>query len=49
MLGQMRVYYALADTMLVLLLCGGDKGSQNTDINAPLTIGRTGSEGQNER
>jgi putative addiction module killer protein len=27
-----RVYYALADTVVVLLLCGGDKDSQDADI-----------------
>jgi putative addiction module killer protein len=27
-----RVYYALAGKTVVLLLCGGDKGSQNADI-----------------
>ena len=29
-----RVYYALAGTTIVLLLCGGDKGSQQRDIDA---------------
>jgi putative addiction module killer protein len=28
-----RVYYALAGTKLVLLLCGGDKGTQSADID----------------
>ena len=28
-----RVYYALASNVVVLLLCGGDKGSQDADIN----------------
>ena len=27
-----RVYYALADAVVVLLLCGGDKDSQDADI-----------------
>jgi len=27
-----RVYYALADRQVVLLLCGGDKRKQATDI-----------------
>ena len=27
-----RVYYALASNVVVLLLCGGDKGSQDADI-----------------
>lgn len=29
-----RVYYAQAGTTVVLLLCGGDKGSQQRDIDA---------------
>lgn len=28
-----RVYYALAGQQVVLLLCGGDKGSQDADID----------------
>jgi putative addiction module killer protein len=28
-----RVYYALAGKQVVLLLCGGDKGSQDSDID----------------
>lgn len=28
-----RVYYAIADKEIVLLLCGGDKRTQDTDIN----------------
>ena len=27
-----RVYYALASNVMVLLLCGGDKSSQDADI-----------------
>jgi putative addiction module killer protein len=27
-----RVYYLQCGTMLIVLLCGGDKGSQNKDI-----------------
>ncbi len=27
-----RVYYAIAGKMIVLLLCGGDKGTQSADI-----------------
>lgn len=27
-----RVYYAIAGTQIVLLLCGGDKHTQNADI-----------------
>ncbi|PVE43199.1 type II toxin-antitoxin system RelE/ParE family toxin [Limnohabitans planktonicus] len=27
-----RVYYALASNVVVLLVCGGDKGSQDADI-----------------
>jgi putative addiction module killer protein len=28
-----RVYYAIAGTQVVLLLCGGDKRTQDADIN----------------
>ncbi len=28
-----RVYYMMAGSMLVVLLCGGDKRTQQTDIN----------------
>jgi len=28
-----RVYYAVADQKIILLLCGGDKGSQDSDIS----------------
>ena len=28
-----RVYYARTDNIVVLLLCGGDKGSQKSDVN----------------
>ena|ERR1700679_1113163 len=28
-----RVYYAQADEIIVLLLCGGDKSTQEADIN----------------
>jgi putative addiction module killer protein len=28
-----RIYYALAGTQVVLLLCGGDKGTQTADID----------------
>jgi len=27
-----RVYFAIAETKLIILLCGGDKGSQSGDI-----------------
>lgn len=27
-----RVYYAMAGVVVVILLCGGDKGTQNADI-----------------
>ncbi len=27
-----RVYYAMASGVVVLLLCGGDKGTQDADI-----------------
>lgn len=28
-----RVYYAIAGTRVILLLCGGDKRTQNVDID----------------
>jgi putative component of toxin-antitoxin plasmid stabilization module len=28
-----RVYYAQADQVVVLLLCGGDKSTQDADVN----------------
>ena len=28
-----RIYYAIAGTQIVLLLCGGDKRAQDADIN----------------
>lgn len=28
-----RVYFVIRNTRLVILLCGGDKSSQQTDIN----------------
>ena len=28
-----RVYYAMAGSVIILLLCGGDKDTQSTDIN----------------
>jgi putative addiction module killer protein len=28
-----RIYYAMAGARIVLLLCGGDKGTQNIDID----------------
>lgn len=28
-----RVYYAVAETQVILLLCGGDKRTQNADID----------------
>ena len=28
-----RIYYGKADSRLILLLCGGDKNSQDADIN----------------
>ena len=33
-----RVYFALRDEMLILLLCGGDKGSQSRDIARAKTL-----------
>ena len=35
-----RIYYALDGDKIVLLLCGGDKGSQNKDIQSANFIGR---------
>ena len=32
-----RVYYALADKQVVLLLCGGDKASQDADIETAIS------------
>lgn len=29
----LRIYYAKFNNMIILLLCGGDKGSQSRDIN----------------
>jgi putative addiction module killer protein len=28
-----RVYYAIVESQVILLLCGGDKGTQDTDID----------------
>ena len=36
-----RVYYAVAGKQVVLLLCGGDKRTQDADTG-PVSIGRTG-------
>lgn len=33
-----RVYYKQTGRMIVLLLCGGDKSTQQRDINAPRTL-----------
>ncbi len=32
-----RVYYAQADDTVILLLCGGDKSTQNADISRAVT------------
>ena len=32
-----RVYYAIAETQVVLLLCGGDKRTQDADIDRACT------------
>lgn len=31
-----RVYYALADAQVILLLCGGDKTTQQADIETAI-------------
>lgn len=36
-----RVYYSIQGEMIVLLLCGGDKSSQETDINKALNLIKT--------
>ena len=36
-----RVYYARAGRALYLLLCGGDKGSQNADIKSAHAMWKT--------
>jgi putative addiction module killer protein len=35
--GGYRIYYAIAHGKIVLLLCGGDKRSQNADISAAVS------------
>lgn len=35
-----RVYFTRVDTAVVLLLCGGDKSSQNSDIERALAMPR---------
>lgn len=35
-----RIYFALVDNMIVLLLCGGDKSSQQRDIERAKTYWR---------
>ena len=36
-----RVYYVQRGTLLILLLCGGDKSSQQADIETALTMATT--------
>jgi len=48
--GKVSVYYATAGNQLILLLCGGNKRMQDSDVNRHVSIGWTGSEGAtNER
>lgn len=45
-----RVYYVVAGTQVVLLLCGGDKQTQDATLTSPASAGRTGKgETDNER
>jgi putative addiction module killer protein len=50
-----RVYYAIAGSLGVLLLCGGDKRTQNTNIRRTLILhmpaycGKTGKGDSDER
>jgi putative addiction module killer protein len=37
-----RIYYAIAGTQVVLLLCAGDKRTQDADINVPVNTGWIG-------
>ena len=41
--GRYRVYFQQRGTMLVILLCGGDKGSQARDIETAKRLVREGS------
>lgn len=43
-----RVYCGRYGTSVVLLLCGGDKSSQASDINGPRHCGPSGKRGKHE-
>ncbi len=43
-----RIYYGEVDNTIVLLLCGGDKSSQNRDINLAKNYWKDYKERQNE-
>jgi putative addiction module killer protein len=44
-----RVYYAVAGAQIVLLLCGGDKRTQNADISRACTHWRDWQSREDER
>lgn len=44
-----RVYYSEIDNIVVLLLCGGDKGSQNRDIKKAMEFLQDYKERANEK
>lgn len=45
--GGYRVYYAFEDDKIVILLCGGNKGSQDRDIEQAKSYWRMHNERQN--
>ncbi|MPQ58852.1 type II toxin-antitoxin system RelE/ParE family toxin [Duganella sp. FT27W] len=40
-----RVYYAFSGRQIILLLCGGDKTTQDADINTAVSYGKIGKKG----
>ncbi len=44
-----RIYYAQVENTLVLLLCGGDKKSQDTDIDRAISYWKDYQQRQKER